>query len=60
MRSFHAGCVGYGQAAGRASMKYGLSDVPGGQFRIRADFRRSKDTTNVNGDSGWNYFLVVS
>jgi hypothetical protein len=47
-------------AAGRASMRYGLSDVPGGQFRIRADFKRAKDTTNVNGDSGWSYFLVVS
>ena len=41
-------------------MRYGLSDVPGGQFRIRADFKRAKDTTNVNGDSGWSYFLVVS
>lgn len=45
----------------KASMKFGLSSVPGGQFRIRADFRRtSKDTTNVNADSGWSYFLVVS
>jgi hypothetical protein len=34
--------------------------VPGGQFRIRADFSRSKDSTNVNGDSSWSYFLVVS
>jgi YVTN family beta-propeller protein len=54
-----SGCVKL-TAAGRASMKYSLSNVPGGQFRIRADFRRSKDTTNVNGDSGWAYFLVVS
>ena len=46
--------------AGRASMKYGLSDVPDGQFRIRADFKRANDTTNVNGDSRWSYFLVVS
>jgi hypothetical protein len=35
--------------------------VPGGQFRIRADFKRaSKDATNVNGDSSWSYFLVVA
>jgi hypothetical protein len=54
-----SGCIKL-NAAGRASMKYGLSDVPGGQFRIRADFRRAKDTTNVNGDSRWSYFLVVS
>jgi hypothetical protein len=54
-----SGCIKL-TAAGRASMKYGLGDVPGGQFRIRADFRRAKDTTNVNGDSGWSYFLVVS
>jgi len=45
----------------QASMKFGLSTVPNGQFRIRADFRRtSKDTTNVNADSGWSYFLVVA
>jgi hypothetical protein len=35
--------------------------VPGGQFRIRADFSRTrKDTTNVNADGNWSYFLVVS
>jgi hypothetical protein len=45
----------------RASTKFSLSSVPGGQFRIRADFNRTKkDTTNVNGDSSWSYFLVVS
>ena len=43
-----------------ASTTFKLSTVPGGQFRIRADFRRSKDSTNVNGDSSWSYFLVVS
>jgi hypothetical protein len=43
-----------------ASTKFNLSTVPGGQFRIRVDFRRSKDSTNVNGDSSWSYFLVVS
>jgi hypothetical protein len=47
-------------AASRASAKFTLTDVPGGRFRIRADFRRSKDTTNANGDSSWSYFLVVS
>jgi hypothetical protein len=54
-----SGCIKL-TAAGRASMRYSLSDVPGGQFRIRADFKRAKDTTNVNGDSRWSYFLVVS
>jgi hypothetical protein len=54
-----SGCIKL-TAAGRASMRYSLSDVPGGQFRIRANFKRAKDTTNVNGDSRWSYFLVVS
>jgi hypothetical protein len=44
----------------QASTKFNLSSVPDGQFRIRADFNRtSKDTTNVNADSPWSYFLVV-
>jgi hypothetical protein len=44
----------------QASMKFNLSSVPGGRFRIRADFNRtSKDTTNVNAHSPWSYFLVV-
>ena len=45
----------------QASTKFNLAAVPGGQFRIRANFSRtSKDTTNVNADSGWSYFLVVA
>jgi hypothetical protein len=47
-------------SSSHASTKFNLSTVPGSQFRIRADFRRSKDSTNVNGDSSWSYFLVVS
>lgn len=55
-----SGCIKL-SGSSKASTKFNLSTVPGGQFRIRADFSRSsKDTTNVNADSSWSYFLVVS
>jgi hypothetical protein len=45
----------------QASTNFNLSAVPTGQFRIRADFHRtSKETSNVNADSPWSYFLVIS
>ncbi|MGH3167505.1 MAG: hypothetical protein ACRDN0_16655 [Trebonia sp.] len=37
-----------------------LTKAAGAQYRLRADYvRSSKDTTNVNTDSGWFYFEVT-
>jgi hypothetical protein len=39
----------------------GLTNATGGQYRIRADYlRSSKDKTNLNADSSWYYFTVVT
>jgi len=54
-----SGCVRLGSSS-QASTQFNLSAVPDGQFRIRADFHRTgKDTSNVNADSPWSYFLVI-
>ena len=48
-------------SSSQASTKFNLSGVPDGQFRIRANFHRtSKETSNVNADSPWSYFLVIN
>ena len=45
----------------KAAAGFTLTGATGGQFRIRGDFNRaSTDTTNANGDSAWNYFVVVT
>ena len=48
-------------SSSKTTIRYRLTDAVGGQYRIRGDFsRKSGDTTNVNADSNWAYFIVTS
>lgn len=48
-------------SASKVIWYFGLTNATGGQYRIRADYlRSSKDKTNLNADSSWYYFTVVT
>jgi hypothetical protein len=48
-------------SASKVTWHIGLTHATGGQFRMRADYiRSSADRTNLNADSSWYYFIVVS
>jgi hypothetical protein len=54
------GCGTLGTAS-KVIWSFGLTNATGGQYRIRADYlRSSKDKTNLNADSSWYYFTVVT
>jgi hypothetical protein len=55
-----SGCGTLGSAS-KVIWNIGLTNATGGQYRIRADFiRSSKDRTNLDADSSWYYFTVVT
>ena len=47
--------------ASKVTWRFTLTNATGGQFRMRADYiRSSTDKTNVDADSSWYYFTVVT
>lgn len=57
--SVKTGCVGLSKSSqARQNFRLNLADI-GFPYRIRVDYiRKASDTTNVNADSGWFYFMV--